>query len=108
EKRAHGEGDAEAGARGAEEDRASWMVQLMPSRRQPVREPTVSIFPNQLRIGDRLTDADGEWEVASNPQGYRGGKDVEARAQRVGRPETQRVMTWPAYERLTIRRPEKK
>ena len=64
----------------------------------------MSIFPNQLRVGDRFTDADGEWEIASNPQGYRGGKDVEARVQRVDRPETQRVMTWPAYERLAIRR----
>src|SRR3989442_396738 len=33
---------------------------LMPSRRRPDREPmpTFSIFPDQVHIGDRLTDAD--------------------------------------------------
>ena len=37
----------------------------MPSRRQPERKPTLSIFPNQIRIGDRLTETDeeGEWEA---------------------------------------------
>src|SRR5438046_3202869 len=79
---AQGEGHVEAGARGAEEDPARWVDELMPSRRRPDPEPTLSLSPAQLRIGDRFTDADGEWEVASNPQTYRGGKDVEGRVQR--------------------------
>ena len=79
----------------------------MPSRRRPDPEPTLSLSPAQLRIGDRFTDADGEWEVASNPQTYRGGKDVEARVQRPGQPATVRVMSWAAYKRLAIRRDAK-
>ena len=75
----------------------------MPSRRRPDPEPTLSLSPAQLRIGDRFTDADGEWEVASDPQTYRGGKDVEARVQRPGQPATVRLMSWPAYEKLAIR-----
>ena len=74
----------------------------MPSRRRPDPEPALSLSPAQLRIGDRLTDADGEWEVASNPQTYRGGKDVEARVQRPGQPATVRLMSWSAYEKLAI------
>ena len=76
----------------------------MPSRRRPDPEPTLSLSPAQLRIGDRFADADGEWEVASNPQTYRGGKDVEARFQRPGQRATVRLMSWPAYEKLAIRR----
>jgi len=30
----------------------------MPSRRRTDPEPTLSIFPDQLHIGDRFTDAD--------------------------------------------------
>ena len=98
------EDDAKAGTRRAEEDLARWVDELMPSRRRPDPEPTLSLSPAQLRIGDRFTDADGEWEVASNPQTCRGGKDVEARVQRLGQPATMRVMSWPAYEKLVIRR----
>ena len=64
----------------------------------------LSLSPAQLRIGDRLIDADGEREAVSNPQTYRGGKDVEARVQRPGQPATVRLMSWPAYEKLAIRR----
>jgi len=76
----------------------------MPSRPRPDPEPALSLRPAQLPIGDCFTDADGEWEVASNPQTYRGGKDVEARVQRPGQPATVRLMSWAAYAKLAIRR----
>ena len=98
------EDDAKVGTRRAEEDLARWVDELMPSRRRPDPEPTLSLSPAQLRIGDRLSDADGEWEVTGNPQTYRGGKDVEARGQRPGQPATVRLMSWPAYEKRAIRR----
>jgi len=34
-----------------------------PKRPRPAPAQGVAIFPEQLRIGDRFTNADGEWEV---------------------------------------------
>jgi hypothetical protein len=36
----------------------------------------------QLRIGDRLVDETGEWEVVSQPYTTAGGKNARARVQR--------------------------
>jgi len=36
----------------------------------------------QLQVGDRLTDATGEWEVVGRPYTTAGGKIVHARVQR--------------------------
>jgi len=50
----------------------------MPSRRRPDPEPTLSIFPDQVHIGDRFIDADTgdephEWEVVSRPVTFKKG-----------------------------------
>jgi hypothetical protein len=37
----------------------------------------------QLRIGDRLVDETGEWEVVSQPYTTAGGKNARVRVQRV-------------------------
>jgi len=78
----------------------------MPSRRRP--ESSASMSPSQLRVGDRFTDADGEWEVATRPRKFRGGKVIEVIVQHPGQPNTAKVVSWPAYERLSVRRPKKK
>ncbi len=62
------------------------MVLLTPPRRRPDLEPTLSIFPDQLHVGDRFTDADtegaaNEWEVASRPVTFKQGHEVRARVQ---------------------------
>jgi len=68
----------------------------MPSRRRPDPEPTLSIFPDKIHIGDRVTDADtdgaAEWEVASRPVTFKKGHEVRARVQRPG---NSRVSSWP-------------
>ena len=65
------------------------------SKRRPDPGPTLSIFPDQIHIGDRFTDADvdgpAEWEVASRPVTFKKGHEVRARVQRPGDPETDRV-----------------
>ena len=72
---AHDEGDVGRGAQGAGEDSARWLDELkMPPRRRPDPEPTLSIFPDQVHIGDRFTDAETgdephEWDVIS-PAGH--------------------------------------
>ena len=74
----------------------------MPTRRRPDPEPTVSIFPGQIHIGDRFTDADAdhEWEVVSRSVTFKKGHEVRARVQRPGDPGTARA----AHEKITVRR----
>jgi hypothetical protein len=40
----------------------------------------------ELRVGDRLVDETGDWEVISRPYTTAGGKDARVRVQRVGKP----------------------
>ena len=82
----------------------------MPSRRRPDPEPpTLSIFPNQVHLGDRFTEADiadeeREWEVVSRPVTFKKGQEVRARVQRPDNPATSREKSWPAFEKITVRR----
>src|SRR5213593_1801483 len=80
-----------------------------PSRRGSDPEPTLSIFPDQLHIGDRFDDAETgdephEWEVASRPVTFKKGHEVRARVQRPGDPGTAREKYWAAHEKITVRR----
>src|SRR5437016_12380593 len=80
-----------------------------PSRRGSDPEPTLSIFPDQLHIGDRFDDAETgdephEWEVASRPVTFKKGHEVRARVQRPGNPATAREKYWAAHEKMTVRR----
>src|SRR5207244_3560273 len=68
------------------EDPAGGLDELMAVPRRSRWEPTLSVFPNQLRVGDRFTDAEGEWEVASRPVGFKQGHEVRARVRRPGAP----------------------
>jgi hypothetical protein len=58
----------------------------------------------EIRVGDRLTDAQGEWVVDSHPAALHGGKSLHARLRKVGEPSTVRYVTWPVHEKATIRR----
>ena len=50
---------------------------------------TLRVLPMELRIGDRLTDETGEWEVIGQPYTSGGGKNAHARIQG-GRPARER------------------
>src|SRR5256885_7838778 len=76
------------------------------SRRGSDPEPTLSIFPDQLHIGDRFDDAETgdephEWEVASRPVTFKKGHEVRARVQRPGNSATAREKYW-AHEKITV------
>jgi hypothetical protein len=58
----------------------------------------------EIQVGDRLTDQGEEWEVVTHPAALHGGKSLRASVQRPGLPATRRAMTWPAHERVTVRR----
>jgi hypothetical protein len=78
-----------------------------PAKARAPQEPedeSASVFPMDLQVGDRFT-ADGfEWEVLTHPTAMHGAKKLRARVVRPGVPETEREVTWPAHERVTIRR----
>jgi len=79
----------------------------MPNRRSD-SAPTLSIYPHQVHIGDRFTDADtdgaAEWEVVSRPVTFKKGHEVRARVQRPGNPATAREKYWSAHEKIPVRR----
>ncbi len=62
------------------------------------------VLPIELRIGDRLIDETGEWEVIGPLYRSPGGKNAGARVQKVGRPDVTEVRTWGAHERIAVRR----
>ena len=66
---------------------------------------TTSMLPMEIQIGDRFTEHEFEWEVVTRPAILHGGKSLRARIQRPGLPESEREVTWPAHERVEIRRP---
>jgi hypothetical protein len=65
---------------------------------------SASVLPMEIQMGDRFTEQGEEWEVVTHPAAMHGGKSQRARVQRQGLPATRRAMTWPAHERVTIRR----
>jgi hypothetical protein len=58
----------------------------------------------ELRVGDRLVDETGEWEIVGRPYTTAGGKNARVRVQRVGEPAVSDLRTWGAHERVAVRR----
>src|SRR5437867_4642763 len=56
--------------------------------RQPPSSSTTRVLPMQLKVGDRLADETGEWEVTVRSYTSPGGKNVRARVRRVDQPAT--------------------
>ena len=62
------------------------------------------VLPMELRIGDRLIDKSGEWEVIGPLYRSSGGKNAAARLRKVGQPDLTAIRTWGAHERIAVRR----
>ena len=58
----------------------------------------------QLRIGDRLTDETGEYEVIGRPYTTAGGKTANVRVRRVDNAEVAVIRTYGAHERVSVKR----
>jgi hypothetical protein len=71
---------------------------------QPPDQATLPMLPMEIRIGDRFTDEEGEWEVVSHPATLHGAKSLRARVRRTDQPAAERDVTWPAHVRVEIRR----
>ena len=80
------------------------MARRPEKKREPTPPATRRVLPMELRIGDRLTDETGEWEVIGRPYTTAGGKNARARVQRVDQPAIAEIRTWAAHERIAVKR----
>ena len=62
------------------------------------------VLPMDLKVGDRLVDETGEWEIIGRPYTTAGGKNARVRVQRVGEPSVTELRTWGAHERVSVKR----
>jgi len=80
-------------------------VSRRPEKKSEPKPPAERrILPMQLRIGDRLTDETGEYEIIGRPYTTQMGKNVHVRVKRVENAEVTMIRTWGAHERRAIRR----
>jgi hypothetical protein len=56
----------------------------------------------ELRVGDRLADETGEWEVIALPYTTAGGRIVHARVQRINQPASWEIHSWDALKRISV------
>src|SRR3989442_12658183 len=80
----------------------------LPTPRQPASSSTSRVLPMQLKVGDRLADETGEWEVIGRPYTTAGGKNAHVRLQRVGQSGSEEVRTWGAHEKVGVKRADAK
>jgi hypothetical protein len=58
----------------------------------------------EVRLGDRLVDETGEYEIIAPPTTMNAGRDVHLRVQRVDNPTVTMIRTWGAHERISVKR----
>jgi hypothetical protein len=66
-------------------------------------ETTTRVLPMELRIGDRLTDETGDYEVIGRPYTTAGGKTANVRVKRIDS-DVQMIRAYGAHERVAVRR----
>jgi len=81
------------------------MARPRPSKnREPQAAGDTKILPMELRVGDRLANETGEWEVIGPPYSTAGGRIVHARVQRIGQPASWEIRNWDALKRIGVKR----
>ncbi len=68
----------------------------------PAPPTTTKILPIQLRVGDRLKDETGEWQVVGRPYTTAGGKTSHVRVQRVDKPGVTETRLRGSYEKVMV------
>ena len=76
------------------------------ARSRPKKKPksTSRVLPMELRVGDRLVDETGEWEVIGPLYRSPGGKNVGARVGKGGRADVTEIRTWGAHDHISVKR----
>ncbi len=81
------------------------MIRPRPEKKREQAVPAASkILPMELRVGDRLADESGEWEVIGGPYTTAGGRIVHARVQRIDQPASWEIRNWDAFKRISVKR----
>jgi hypothetical protein len=81
------------------------MARPRPAKRsEPAPPATRRVLPMELRVGDRLVDESGEWEVIGRPYTVTLGKYARVRVQMLGQPAASVLKTWGAHERVSVKR----
>ena len=80
------------------------MARPRPEKKRETTPALAKILPMQLRVGDRLVDESGEWEVIGRPYTVTGGKYARVRVQMLGQPAASVLKTWGAHERVSVKR----
>ena len=84
--------------------RRARMAKPKPEKKAAAAAPATSkVLPMDLRIGDRLIDETGEYEVIGRPYTTAGGKTANVRVKRLDSDVTM-IRTWGAHERIAVRR----
>ena len=73
-------------------------------KREPKSAADNKILPIDLRVGDRLPDERGEWEVIAPPYSTTEGRVVHARVQRINEPASWEIRSWDAAKRISVAR----
>ena len=73
-------------------------------KRESPSAADTKILPLELRVGDRLADESGEWEVIAQPYTTAGGRIVHARVQRINEPASWEIRNWDVVKRISVRR----
>ena len=71
-------------------------------KREPQTAGDTTILPMDLRVGDRLADETGEWEVIAPPYPTAGGRVIHARVQRINEPASWQIRSWDAFKRISV------
>jgi hypothetical protein len=80
------------------------MAKPRPEKKREPEPAEQRVLSMQLKVGDRLGDASGEYEVIGQPYTTKGGKDARVRVQRVDNPNVTMLRTWAAHERVSVKR----
>jgi hypothetical protein len=73
-------------------------------KREPKSTADNKILPIDLRVGDRLPNERGEWEVIAPPYSTAEGRVVHARVQRINEPASWEIRSWDAAKRIRVGR----
>jgi hypothetical protein len=73
-------------------------------KREGKRPGIISVFPTQLKLGDRISTETGEWEFAGPMHTSNFGKNVHAVFHSVLQPDVLQTHTFDAHERIAVTR----